>query len=64
MTKPKRWVATEDYDELVAEVADLKHMHKQMHECIGELVLTGNRLAKNPTKENINNWNALVDNFQ
>lgn len=63
MKKQKKWVAVEDYDDLVAEVAELKRIQISMHECIGELVLTGNRIVKNPTKENMNNWISLVDTF-
>jgi hypothetical protein len=63
MKKQKKWVAVEDYDELVAEVAELKRIQTSMHECIGELVLTGNRLVKNYTVENRNNWICLVDTF-
>jgi hypothetical protein len=70
--KHKRWVASEDYDELVAEVAMLRKQQHEMHEMFHEMIIAGNSMyylavADSTglwTSEQYQSWKKLVDTFE
>ena len=71
MNKRKRWTASEDYDELVAEVALLRKQQEEMHEMFCELLIAGNELRDkvcNLTDKNctevIKKWDDLTERFE
>ena len=72
MTKRKKWIASEDYDELVAEVAMLRKQQHEMHEMFHETIIAGNAMYALAvadstglwTSEQYQNWKKLTEQFQ
>ena len=60
MTKRNKWVASQDYDELVAEVALLRKQQEEMHEMFLEMLLAGNKLRNELCEPEVKDYTAVV----
>ena len=60
MTKRNKWVASQDYDELVAEVALLRKQQEEMHEMFLEMLLAGNKLRNELCEPKVKDYTAVV----
>lgn len=71
MTKRNKWIASQDYDELVAEIALLRKQQEEMHEMFLEMLLAGNKLRNELCEPKVKDhtavvyeWDMLINKFE
>ena len=70
--KRKKWIAVDDHDELVAEIAMLRKQQHEMHEMFHEMIIAGNAMYALAvadstglwTSDQYQNWKKLTEQFQ